>query len=104
MRGSAVKAHIEPNWTDRTVLVWLYSEVHSGGRAYLRCISGEAWEWQEVAEGEQVPPTLVLPDACLKALVAEGADYAPASAATERHLLDTISVRDRLLALMEGEQ
>lgn len=51
--------------------------------------------------GTEPEPSLRLTGEMLESLLAEAEKVIPASHATERHLTDVISVRDRLLALVE---
>jgi TolB-like protein len=48
-----------------------------------------------------VPPTLTIPVDALAALALAAGDHLPPSAATDRHLDDTIAVRDRMTTLVE---
>lgn len=59
--------------------------------------------WIERAEDQNtiVEPSLFLPDHFITPLVAALLDTQPPNRATDRHLQDTIAVRDRLLTLVE---
>lgn len=49
----------------------------------------------------QPEPSLVIPGDLLEQLVAAASDVVPPSAALSRHLADAITVRDRLLTMVE---
>lgn len=86
---------LERNWLHDGYDVWLY-ERHPDRIWY------PGNEWRAVAEGAaDTPPSLTLPAGVLEALLAEAEKVIPASHATERHLADSIAVRDRLLVLVE---
>lgn len=59
--------------------------------------------WMEftVEPDVDAEPSMFLRSGMLEALLVEAEKVIPASHATERHLLDAIAVRDRLLGLVE---
>jgi hypothetical protein len=57
----------------------------------------EEFEWRELSPGDKPAPSLSLPNDVYRALTAKLNGVLPASEATERHLKDTIEVRNRLL-------
>lgn len=80
--------------------VWIRQETFNGA-VLLRMKAESIWGWEKLEQTTgPVSPTLTLPGDVFKALIAEGADILPPSAATERHLSDAIKVRDQLLALL----
>lgn len=89
-------------WRPGTDLIdiWIRQETFNGA-VLLRMKEDGIWEWGKLeVAAAPVLPTLTLPGDVFKALIAEGADILPPSAATERHLQDAIKVRDQLLALL----
>lgn len=95
-----MNAHIEHDWASRTVKVWLYSDVMGGVNVLRFDDTGPIHVI--VPQGEDPPPSLVLPFGALEALMAEAEKIIPASHATERHLQREIATSDRLLALVES--
>jgi hypothetical protein len=79
--------------------VWIRQETFNGA-VLLRMKPDGLWEWEKVEPAESISPTFTLPGDVFNALITEGADILPPSAATERHLADAIKVRDQLLALL----
>jgi len=80
--------------------VWIRQETFNGA-ALLRMKPDGMWEWKKLeGTAEPVSPTLTFPGDVFNALITEGTDILPPSAATERHLADAIKVRDQLLALL----
>jgi len=57
--------------------------------------------YESYEQGTEPNPSMTLTGDALEALLAEAEKVIPASHATERHLNDAISVRDKLLALVE---
>ena len=96
------KVRIEQAWTRDAVKVWFYTPLANGTTRVHRLVGHDQWEDVLVEANGLLPdPSLVLPASALGALVAEAGDILPPSAATDRHLKDTIDVRDRLLSLVE---
>lgn len=97
--GSVVKAEIQ--WRPATfeLDIWLWDNAPDGNRVYN--LDGTVRE--TVARyGEDVEPSGTVSRDVIEALVAAGSDFLPPSGAMQRHLDDAISVRDRLLALVEN--
>ena len=95
------KVKVEKRWWDQTVAIWFYCS-NDGNITVLRRTKEGNWDREEVGRGELVAePSLVLPADLFEQMIAAGSDFIPPSAATDRHLKDTIEVRDRLLTLVE---
>lgn len=73
-----------------------------GGSAQVWTPIGRGPEWTEVEPGAEVPVSLKLPEDVWVAMLAAGADVPAPSRAQHDHLADTITVRDRLLVLVEA--
>jgi len=81
--------------------VWVY-ERQGDVTAVCKSLGGpDGGTWENVPIGERCPPTFEAPRAVVAALVAGLGDVLPADRAMAHHLRDTITVRDRLLALVE---
>lgn len=93
-----MKCHVERAWVSHTVKVWLYDDTPQG--IFRLSLDGQ---FTQVDTGTMPEPTLELREDALQALVAAASEIQPASDATTTHLKDAISVRDRLLALIERE-
>jgi hypothetical protein len=63
--------------------------------------SGTGRTVEKFDPGTKPDPSLIIPGELLAKLVAEASDVLPPSAALQRHLSDTMTVRDRLLTLVE---
>jgi hypothetical protein len=95
-----VQVHYEP-WRDRIIIYSLMGRFADGCRLYVTRRDGDSPYMMVVAPQEEPPLYLTL-----------GSDEADAIAdairprpqVNERHLADTIEVRDRLLTLIEAEQ
>lgn len=83
--------------------VWIYQETFQGKRQAVVVMGADTWEWREVEDATRPEPSLTLPGEVFQALMAEGSDILPPSAAQARHLEDAIKVRDRLLTLVEKD-
>lgn len=95
-----MNVRLERNWLLDGYDVWFWME--SPPRV-LQFAPDGGQVWEEAVQGRVGPPTLKLPQGALEALLAAAEKVIPASHATERHLLDAITVRDRLLKLVEDE-
>lgn len=94
-----MKARIEEDvFTDR-LKVWLYLD--GAPVQLLRLAADGPPTYVAVLDGETPRPTLTIPRRALEALLREAQGFVPASDATTAHLNDAMSVRDRLLALVE---
>jgi hypothetical protein len=92
-----VKCRLEQNWVNHTVKIWLYEE--GGDGVYQHDLDGSH---TRIPNGASLPePTLELREDALQVLVAEASGILPPSDATTVHLRDAITVRDRLLTLVE---
>lgn len=81
--------------------IWITQDRPDGRYQHI-VVGGDRWEWRKLEEAQITPsPTLTLEGNTFRALIANGSDILPPSAATERHLQDATAVRDRLLALVE---
>lgn len=83
------------------VFIYLFNDHGRGRTVYLFSHDHGHMEPLEVAEGEQMPPSLVMRPQMLEAIVKAGSDFLPPSAATDNHLNDAVGVRDRLLGMVE---
>lgn len=93
-----MNVRLERNWAYDGYDVTFYER--DDGFRVLR-FTDDGPRWMPADPGGRVEPSLRLPAETLHALLAEAEKVIPASHATERHLSDAISVRDRLLALVE---
>lgn len=95
--------HVERRWFDQSVAIWFLTRDHV---AHLDPESNvpHGLVWNKYREGSPLPdPTMVIPEDIYRALIEAGTDYLPPSAATDRHLEDSVKVRDRLLTLVEKQ-
>jgi len=108
-RGYKVHVDTTASWSTNTVDVYIYAP---GPEHTTRVVQvGRAEDGQttftevDVQQGEQMPgPSFSLPDFMFKALIAAGAEVLPPDRAQASHLADAITVRDRLLTLIEKDQ
>lgn len=94
-----MRCHLERDWATLDWNIYFY-EAHANGTRVL-IVQADGHGWMEVPLGGQMPVSLKLPVESMEALLMEAEQHIPVSHATERHLKDTIAVRDRLLALVE---
>lgn len=96
-----MNVRLESNFASDSYRIWVWE------REPLRVLrpngsGGFRWEpFDDRTPGLVAPVTLELPVEVLQALLQEAGKVLPATHATERHLLDAIAIRDRLLALVE---
>ena len=101
LEGYVVKVRLEHAFQIDTFKIWFYERGPNGVRLY-QTEPGNLWRIEEVPEGAILSePSLTLPTDMLTALIAEASDHLPPSAATDRHLQDAQTTRDRLLAMIE---
>lgn len=101
-----MKAHVERDWIRQSVNVWLFEAwPASSGRGKVVRLGDGARDvtLEDVPDGALPAPTFSLSDDAFEALIAAGVDYAPPSSAQAAHLQDALTVRDRLLTLVENE-
>lgn len=107
-----LEVYTEDDFLRRTVDVFIVDQRMGGSSAVMRLappdpegvISRLEPTWEDVGVNEERPaPTLKLPQAAWEALAKAAGDALPPSAAVDRHLQDTIAVRDRLLVMAERE-
>lgn len=98
-----MKAHIEQDWMRRGFKVWLYEPLGQGRTVRVVGFDerGEVL-LQNFEDTADIPPSFVLREDMLKALLDEAAGVLPPSEATSEHLADARAIRDRLLALVEA--
>lgn len=91
-----MRAYVEQIPGTMEVAAWLMDDrgVYDG--------AGHFVELEQGLRLTEIAPTLKLPEDAFAALIAEGANVMPPDRAQGRHLEDTIEVRDRLLAMVEG--
>lgn len=101
-----MRARIEHDWHRDQVNVWVYSGGQGAGP--IRVVRPNenmiGFTMEEVTEGAyagEPEPTYVIPKPIFEAIVENAGSVLPPSAATDRHLQDSVKVRDRLLALVE---
>ena len=98
-------AHIEHEWHTRWSKVWLYDKNLSGTVIYYPDKTHEP-TMDHIMEFGTLPdePSLYLSPEMLKALGEAAVETLPPSQAVDRHLKDSIEVRDRLLTIIEGKK
>jgi hypothetical protein len=97
-----MKVKIEPVWQAFGVNVWFYQRAPDGMIEVDRPEAPLSPE-RVSSEAELPAPSLVLPNDWIAALVAEASDLQPPSSAQAAHLTDAVTVRDRLLTLVEHQ-
>lgn len=92
-------------WARQTVRIYALDPAGPGVQRLWQSKGGGQWSFEEIHEGQSVDgmATIEMPLEMLEAIVAASHDILPPSAATDRHLKDAVTVRDRLLALIEGK-
>ncbi len=98
------QVRIEKRWDRATVQIYLFRPTSTGEKTVVARPTGKPgiWRNEEVELGAKTEPSLELPLTVFEQIIEEASDFFPPSAATDRHLSDTVAVRDRLLALVEG--
>lgn len=103
-----MRARVERNWMNRTVKIWLYSDASNGGVTIHEVVEGGGGSTFRDVRLEpgvaDAAPSIELREDMLEAHLTAAAGVLPASDATTAHLNDTITVRDRLLALVEKKR
>lgn len=97
------QVRIVENWQTRGHVVVILGRSHPGApRAWLK----PDGQWEPLREDAYSTDVgdmgIVLPKGALDALVHEHMKTSAPNDATERHLLDAVAVRDRLLAIVEN--
>jgi hypothetical protein len=98
------KVHLEPDWIMQGVKVYLLASHESRGgvtAAWVGLGDDRAPILQNFAQGEEIPPAMILPRDWLEAIVREASGIMPATDATVDALNDARVVRDRLLTIVE---
>lgn len=97
------RVHIAEHWPTGGHRVVVLGRAMPGAPASWLKADGT---WEPVTENSHVDDTVgfQLPEGALDAIVAAAHATTTAQPATERHLKDTIAVRDRLLALVEKDR
>lgn len=90
---------IERNEPMRSVRVYVLRDSAEGGWAAM--LENGAVLWRRVHDHSVPPVFLALPLDVFAAIVGEGMSIVPESAVMERAWKDAISVRDRLLSIVE---
>lgn len=94
-----MKARIESRFATMQLAVWFYTHGPDGAVVY----DADGSVQERLAVGEDAgEPSLVISEDALKALISQAGDHLPPSSASDRHLADAISVRDRLLSMVEA--
>lgn len=98
-----MEAHVEKDILTRHVKVWIWQPRgrHSFDQIVAAEPGGEVILQTFEDMSVQPPPSFILPEDALKALVAAASDVLPPSDATVDALKDARVVRDRLLTLVE---
>lgn len=96
-----MRVHIERRPERETIDVWVYE-----GDLRTDIIVGTPDGPYILQHGDgkrmtDLPPTFSLPDTAAASLLEQLGDFLPPSSTMQRHLADSIDVRDRLLALVE---
>lgn len=95
-----MKAEVERCAVSYASDVWLYTRDTDGITIYN--LDGSVRE--RLPAGAKKPePSFTFGDEVLRVLIAEASDVLPPDRAQAEHLKDTISVRDRLLSLVEKQ-
>lgn len=99
------RVFIAEDWPTGGHRIVIRGRSHPGARMAVLQADGT---WKELSESDQINPSgeglgITLPDGALDAIVAEYLKVAAPQQATERHLEDAMSVRDRLLTIVERE-
>ena len=95
-----MNVRLEHRFASDSYRVWFF-EQHPF-RVYLWVEAPNGWMWFEADPNAECEPSLEIRTDLLEALLAEAGKVLPATHATERHLLDAIATRDRLLTLVEA--
>ena len=98
-----MKAKIIREWHTDEVKVWLYDNTLSGELCIYKVSEDGRLIGKTMSKGAILPEDwcMRLPPDAIKALVDASLPEFPPSDATARHLQDAITVRDRLLAIVE---
>lgn len=90
---------------DDQLALWVYEHRPGEGKFFWTYnLAEDTWEQVRLVEGmsDETPrPTFTVPYNLVAPLVAALTDYRPPDQAMQRHLDDTVQVRDRLLTLVE---
>lgn len=96
-----MNVRLEHRWEADGYAVWFYDK-HPLRVYRLGEFSGTpSWISEVAPEDVESDPSLLIRSDMLAALVQEAGKVIPATHATERHLIDAVAVRDRLLKLVE---
>jgi hypothetical protein len=100
--GVIERVHIVEDWARQAHQVVIIGRQYPGGP---RCWLTAEGEWEPIPESATTPARagFTFPEGALDALVAAHNGVTAPQPAIERHLDDAITVRDRLLALVERE-
>ena len=99
-RQGRMNVHMQRSWARMGYDITFYErDPFRVARLNDNAMNGLTWEVAD--EQSEIAPTLHLPGDALEALLAEAEKVIPVSHATERHLTDAVTVRDRLLKLVE---
>lgn len=94
-----MRCHLERDFATLDWNVYFFEATSRDTRVLV--LRGDSVEVVDVPHGGKMPVSLKLPVEAMEALLVETEQVIPVSHATERHLKDSIAVRDRLLAMVE---
>lgn len=93
-----IQVTIETPWDRDEAHVWVYGRTSTGNMI----LNLATLTWTPVEFGARLPePSLRIPREVLKPLAQAMANHTPPDRALENHLMDALSVRDRLLSIVE---
>jgi hypothetical protein len=97
-----MKVHVEHEWMSDGYRVYLYEHHTGGSMVQLFPVDGKTWRQEEIGLGEMLAgPSFTLSRRMMDAFIEATRNIIPASEATQAHLQDAITLRDRLLAMIE---
>lgn len=97
-----MRCHIEWKMGTDQYEVFLYWPGDTDGKIrVLQPVGNDAWSYEFVDQGTQIPPSFTLHAEALKVFAKEAAKLPMADEATVAHLKDARETRDRLLRIVE---
>lgn len=97
-----MRVKVEHDFIRDAMKVWFFTRRNETAVTVHRMVGDDQWQDEDVPSNGLMPePSVVLRRDMLEALVAAASDVLPPSGAQSAHLADAITIRDRLLTLVE---
>lgn len=97
------KCHIDRDPIRRHIKIYLWRE-SPGGNQYIQVNGPDSFINHDIPQAGVIDPFITLPEDWLRAIIEATSDLKQPTPATQAHLEDAITVRDRLLTMVERGQ